>query len=266
VSTPLTPCPILTSLTRDANFRPNLNITSLTRNRHFGTNINITSRTRGLHLQPNMNVSNVILCPNAAVCRPRVIWETFSMYKKRSKITKKASSLRGSESSGKASNVSSCQMIDIERITDNDDSSNDNSVIVPVLNPARRSIILDSSEEEDSRPESSVLNGIGRKLMNRAIIREYSESRGVKDHVLNQLGANHGLLDLFFAVFDGNLWDMLVTQTNLYAQQIMNDERRRKMDDGWFPVTHHEMMAYYALCILILSLRASPIDKIRVTT
>lgn len=43
--------------------------------------------------------------------------------------------------------------------------------------------------------------------------------------------------------------------TNLYAHQIINNERKRKVDDAWFPVTHDEMMAYYALCILMTQVK-----------
>lgn len=140
------------------------------------------------------------------------------MYKKRSKITKKkASSSRGSKNSGKASNVSSSQSIDIDRVINSDENSSDSSVIMPMMNRARRSIIYDSSEEENTGHEVNI-EWDWKETDNRPIIWQYSESRGVKDYILNQLGANHGLLGLFFVVFDENLWDILVTETNLYAQ------------------------------------------------
>lgn len=172
------------------------------------------------------------------------------MYKTRSKVTKKASTSHGSNSSEKATNVSSSQSKDIDRVINSDENSSDSSVIMPVVNRRRRSIIYDSDEEENTRHEVNV-EWNWKETNNRPIIWKYSESRGVKDYVLNQLGANHGLLDLFFVVFDENFWDILVSQTNLYAKQIMNDERRRKLDDGWFPVTQNEMLAYFALCILM---------------
>ena len=67
------------------------------------------------------------------------------MYRKRSKIGKKARSSRGSESSKK-----------VEERVISDENSDDSSVIVPVVNPARRFIISDSDEEENPRPDSSV--------------------------------------------------------------------------------------------------------------
>ncbi|KAK2578806.1 hypothetical protein KPH14_012835 [Odynerus spinipes] len=176
------------------------------------------------------------------------------MYKKRRKVTKKASNSHVSNSSEKATNVSSSQSKDIDRVINSDENSSDSSVIMPVVNRRRRPIIYDSDEEENTRHEVTV-KWNWKETNNRPIIWKYSESPGVKDYVLNQLGANHGLLDLFFVVFDENFWDILVTQTNLYAKQIMNDERRRKLDDGWFPVTHNEILAYFALCILMTQVK-----------
>lgn len=171
----------------------------------------------------------------------------------------------GSNSSEKATNVSSSQSIDIDRVINSDQNSSDSSVILPVMNRTRRSIIYDSSEEENTRHEVNV-EWDWKETNNRPIIWKYSESRGVKEYVLNQLGANHGLLDLFFVVFVENFWDILVTQTNLYAEQIMNDERRRKLDDGWFPVTQNEMLAYYALCILMTQVRKTEYTNVLVDT
>nr|XP_034194807.1 piggyBac transposable element-derived protein 4-like [Osmia lignaria] len=94
---------------------------------------------------------------------------------------------------------------------------------------------------------------------NRPTIWEYSESRGVKHYVLNQLGTNYGILDLFFVVFDENLWDIVVTQTNLYAEQIM-DNGRKRLDDGWFSVTKDQILAYFALCVLMSQVKKATIQ------
>ncbi|CAK9832739.1 PiggyBac transposable element-derived protein 4 [Anthophora retusa] len=176
------------------------------------------------------------------------------MYKKRSNTTKKASSSRGSKSRGKASNISSCQSIDHKRIRDSEENSSDSSVIVPVVNSATRLIIRDSDEEENPRPEVS-LEWNWQESDNTPTIWEYSEACGVKDYVLDQLRTNDGLLDLFFIIFDENFWDVIVTQTNLYVQQIISNGIRRKLDDGWFPVTKDEVLAYYALCILMAQVK-----------
>ncbi|XP_015437848.1 PREDICTED: piggyBac transposable element-derived protein 4-like [Dufourea novaeangliae] len=176
------------------------------------------------------------------------------MYKKRSNTSKKASTSRGSKSRGKASNVSSCQSIDHRRITDSDENTSDSSVIVPVVNSARRLIIRDSDEEENPRPEVS-LEGNWQESDNTPTIWEYSEACGVKGYVLDRLGTNDGLLDLFLIIFNENLWDIVVTETNRYAEQIMSNGRRRKQDDGWFPVTKDEILAYYALCILMAQIK-----------
>ncbi|XP_043498457.1 piggyBac transposable element-derived protein 4-like [Polistes fuscatus] len=162
------------------------------------------------------------------------------MYKKRSNTFKNSSTSRGSKSRGKAS--------------DSDDSSSGSSVIVPVMNPARQFIIRESDEEENPRPEGS-LEWNWQKNNNTPTIWEYSGTCGVENYVLDQLETNYGLLDLFFIIFDDNLWDIVVTETNRYAEQIMSNGRRRKLDDGWFPITKDEILAYYALCILIAQIK-----------
>ncbi|KAG7188078.1 hypothetical protein KM043_015928 [Ampulex compressa] len=92
---------------------------------------------------------------------------------------------------------------------------------MPRVNTARRLIIRDSDEEENPSPEVS-LEWNWQKSDNTPTILEFSES--------------------------------CVTQTNLYAEQMGNG-RRRKLDDGWFPVTKDEELAYYALCILITQVK-----------
>ncbi|KAL2717623.1 piggyBac transposable element-derived protein 4-like [Vespula squamosa] len=139
--------------------------------------------------------------------------------------------------------------------------SDDNDVIVPIRKRMKRFIIVDeSSEEENIKPK---WNGSWdwKETNNVPIIWNYSQSCGIKDFVLNQLSDDHGVLELFFTVFDENFWNLLVTQTNLYADQIMSNERkRRKMDDTWFSVTQDEMKAYYALCILMTQVKKSNVQ------
>ncbi|XP_023288038.1 piggyBac transposable element-derived protein 4-like [Orussus abietinus] len=166
------------------------------------------------------------------------------MYKKRSKIGKKARTSRESKSSERVEEI----------VINSNENSDDSSVIVPVVNRARRLIISDSDEEENPRPDLSV-KWNWKETDNTIKIWEYSDSHGVKDYVLDQLETHDGLLDLFFIVFDDSFWDIVVTQTNLYAQQIMSNGRRKKVDDGWFPVTKDEMLAYYALCVLMTQVK-----------
>lgn len=73
-------------------------------------------------------------------------------------------------------------------------------------------------------------------MNNIPIVWNYFQSYGIKNFILNQLSENHEFLVLFFIVFDEDLWDILITQTNLYVRQIMNDERRRKVILG-FPLS-----------------------------
>jgi len=57
-------------------------------------------------------------------------------------------------------------------------------------------------------------------------------------------------------MFDDKFWEILVTETNLFARQTINNERKkRKVDDTWYPVTFDKLKAYYALCILMAQVR-----------
>jgi hypothetical protein len=97
-------------------------------------------------------------------------------------------------------------------------------------------VLSDTDEEENLRPGLSV-DWNWKESVATIQIWKYSELHGVTNDVLDRLNTPNVSLDLFFTLFDDNFWDMVVTQTNLYAEQIMSNGRRRKVDNNWFPVT-----------------------------
>ena len=61
-------------------------------------------------------------------------------------------------------------------------------------------------------------------------------------------------LDFFYLLFNRTMWDLIVEQTNLYAQQCrpnVDDLPRFSYFRQWTPVTVHEMMVFFALVILM---------------
>ncbi|XP_046142213.1 piggyBac transposable element-derived protein 4-like [Osmia bicornis bicornis] len=139
----------------------------------------------------------------------------------------------------------------------NDNESSGSDVFAPITKRARRRIIDESSEEEGTTQQS----WIWQEVKNTPIVWKYSEHHGIKASVLNNLSNNSRILDLFFIIFDNKFWEILVTETNRFAQQtIHNEHKRRHVDDTWYPVTLDEMKTYYALCILMGQVKKSNIQ------
>ena len=53
------------------------------------------------------------------------------------------------------------------------------------------------------------------------------EIPGVKMATLSQLGENKKELDIFYVILDNIFWENIVTETNRYANQIMNNKNKR---------------------------------------
>ncbi|CAD1475377.1 unnamed protein product, partial [Heterotrigona itama] len=57
-------------------------------------------------------------------------------------------------------------------------------------------------------------------------------------------------IDIFNMIFD-MFWKNIVTETNQYAEQTINNKnKRRKIDETWFPVDCNEIKMYFALRII----------------
>lgn len=53
------------------------------------------------------------------------------------------------------------------------------------------------------------------------------ESHGINVAFLYKLDANKKELDIFNIIFDNMLWENIVTETNRYAGQIINNKTKR---------------------------------------
>ncbi|KAG7202527.1 hypothetical protein KM043_009727 [Ampulex compressa] len=129
-----------------------------------------------------------------------------------------------------------------------DNESSDSDAIMPVAKRMRQTIIDESSEEESTTQQFC----IWQKVKNAPIVWKYSEHHGIKASVLNNLSDNPRILDRFFIKFDNKFWEILVAETNRFADQTIHGERKKRyVEDTWYPVTLDEIKAYYALCILM---------------
>ncbi|XP_012244020.1 uncharacterized protein LOC100749365 [Bombus impatiens] len=107
---------------------------------------------------------------------------------------------------------------------DSDNESSDSNVIIPVAKRVRCMIIHESSEEESTTRQS----WIWQKVKNTPIVRKYSDHHGIKASVLNNVSDNPRILNLFFITFDNKFWEILVTETNRFADQTIHDELKKR--------------------------------------
>lgn len=63
---------------------------------------------------------------------------------------------------------------------------------------------------------------------------------------------------MFNIIFDNMCWENIVM--NRYAEQIINNKnKKRKIDETWFPVDCNEIKIYFALCIIMAQVKKSTI-------
>ncbi|ELQ75628.1 hypothetical protein THOM_1417, partial [Trachipleistophora hominis] len=92
---------------------------------------------------------------------------------------------------------------------------------------------------------------VWKKNENQPKIWQYMEIPGIKAATLDQLSTNKEEIEVFNIMFNNIFWENLVTETNQYAEQIINNEnKRRKIDKAWFPIDREELKVYIALCII----------------
>ena len=78
---------------------------------------------------------------------------------------------------------------------------------------------------------------------------------------LSQLGENKKELDIFYVILDYIFWEDIVTATNRYANQIMNNKNKRlKIDETWFPADCGKIKIYFALCIIMAEVKKPTIQ------
>ena len=73
----------------------------------------------------------------------------------------------------------------------------------------------------------------------------------IREAALRPLGGSRKELDTFNEIFDDIFWEIIVTETNWYADQIRaNQIRTRKINDTWFPIDSNEIKRYFTLSII----------------
>ena len=100
----------------------------------------------------------------------------------------------------------------------------------------------DLAESSGNTPEESVSeeeqSGWSQEI-NRMTDFDFNEFAGLSADVnLRSLTSSKGFYDLFFT---GQVWELLVTQTNLYA----NQKRGAAEKSGWYPVSVEEIYGNY---------------------
>ena len=95
----------------------------------------------------------------------------------------------------------------------------------------------EESEEEDSEVESDEENWS--REVRRRVDLEFSEEPGINISTRNLKSC----LDYFELFFTQEVWQLLVSQTNLYAEQ----KREPAESSVWYPVTESEMKAWISL-------------------
>lgn len=87
------------------------------------------------------------------------------------------------------------------------------------------------------------------------------QTPGIRVAILDQLGRSKRELDFFYIMFDNVFWDNIVTETNRYAgQTIINENKRKKIDETWILVNCNEIKIYFALCIIMAQVKKPKIQ------
>ena len=134
------------------------------------------------------------------------------------------------EDSESSANIPDSDLIDI--LNSDSDSSD---ILLPLRKRYKRLAIEDDTDDEDRSNQQSEL-WIWKEETNKLKIWNYTKIPGIKVATLSQLGENKKELDIFYVILDYIFWEDIVTETNRYANQIMNNKNKRlKIDETWFP-------------------------------
>lgn len=93
-------------------------------------------------------------------------------------------------------------------------------------------------------------------------IKSFIANPGINKTVLNRIGEEPTVREMFEEFFDETFWRTLVTETNRFGQQIIDGEpsKKKKIDEKWTPVTVDEMKAYFALSIIMSQVKKSKVS------
>ena len=131
-------------------------------------------------------------------------------------------------------------MIDI--LNSDSDSSD---ILLPLRKRYKRLVIENDIDDEDHGNQQSEL-WIWKEETNKPKIWNYTEIPGIKMATLSQLSENKKELDIFYVILDNIFWENIVTETNRYANQIMNNKNKRvKIDETWFTIVKLKYILHY---------------------
>lgn len=154
-----------------------------------------------------------------------------------------------------------CGTIDSDSIDPFQYDSEDSDIIVPVRKRARRFIIEDDSDDEDSTYQQLSVQWFWEEKNNKPKIWKYTQTPGIRPEIQNQLGGSKKELDFFNIIFDNVFWDNIVQETNRYAEEITNcTHKRRIIDETWMPIDRDEIKVYFALCIIMAQVKKPKIQ------
>ncbi|XP_017752724.1 PREDICTED: piggyBac transposable element-derived protein 4-like [Eufriesea mexicana] len=160
------------------------------------------------------------------------------------------------DDSESSSSIAQSDFIDI---FDSDSESSD--ILSPVRKRCKQLVIEDDIDDDVYIDDQQSEHWIWKEESNKPKVWNYTETPGIKVAILNKLGANEKELDIFDIIFDNTFWENIVTETNRYAEQIINNKnRRRKIDETWFPVDSGEIKIYFALCIIMAQVKKATIQ------
>lgn len=112
---------------------------------------------------------------------------------------------------------------------------------------------IPTKKSKRSSKQDNTTEWIWQKQDNSPQIKTFTANPGINKTILNRLGATPTAREMFEEFFDDVFWQTLTTETNRYAQQIIDGPQaeKKKIDENWYPVTVDEMKAYMALSIIM---------------
>ncbi|XP_043529386.1 piggyBac transposable element-derived protein 4-like [Frieseomelitta varia] len=153
----------------------------------------------------------------------------------------------------------SCADDDIIDVFSSDSDSS--YILFPERKRSRQLVIEDDTDDEDYVNQTLSDEWVWKEKDNKPKIWNYTEIPGVKMATLSQLSENKRELDVFNVIFENVFWENIVTETNRYAEQIINNKnKKRKIDETWVPVDCDEIKIYFALCIIIAQVKKPTIQ------
>ncbi|XP_017795982.1 PREDICTED: piggyBac transposable element-derived protein 4-like [Habropoda laboriosa] len=150
---------------------------------------------------------------------------------------------------------------DSDSVDPSDNDSDGSDIVLPVRKCPRKLIIEDDTDDEDSINHQLSKQWIWKEESNKPKIWEYMQTPGIGVAILDQLGRSKRELDFLYIMFDNVFWDNIVTETNRYAEQTIIDEnKKKKIDETWIPVNSNEIKIYFALCIIMVQVKKPKIQ------